>query len=327
MADLPSALLPLVIDAERLWLGEEVPAGPLLVIDLDATKAWPETLRLPPCPIVGVGDPSHPLAPSLDAVVEPRVGIATIAARVAAHPQAAAVTVQLLRLLPALADADGLAAESMAYALLQGSADHRDWMAANPRISDPAGRVHAVRVGNGLTLTLDRSQGGNAIDRSMRDALYAALSLAALDPAVTRVILRGAGRNFSLGADLSEFGTTTDPATAHAIRARTLPAHAAAACAAKLEIHVQGACVGAGLELAAWAHRITAAPDAWFQLPELAMGVLPGAGGCVSLTRRIGRQRTALMILSGKRIDVRQALGWGLIDAIMDAAPSDEGGA
>jgi enoyl-CoA hydratase/carnithine racemase len=70
--------------------------------------------------------------------------------------------------------------------------------------------------------------------------------------------------------------------------------------------------------MAAWAKRFTAAPGAWFQLPELAMGVLPGAGGCVSLTRRIGRQRTALLILSGKRITARTALGWGLIDAIVD---------
>ena len=48
------------------------------------------------------------------------------------------------------------------------------------------------------------------------------------------------------------------------------------------------------------------------------MGIIPGAGGCVSLNRRIGRQRAALMILSGKRINVRTALGWGLVDTIMD---------
>jgi enoyl-CoA hydratase/carnithine racemase len=70
--------------------------------------------------------------------------------------------------------------------------------------------------------------------------------------------------------------------------------------------------------MAAWANRFTAAPDAWFQLPELAMGVLPGAGGCVSLTRRLGRRRTALLILSGKRITARTALGWGLVDRIVD---------
>ena len=56
------------------------------------------------------------------------------------------------------------------------------------------------------------------------------------------------------------------------------------------------------------------------------MGILPGAGGCVSLTRRMGRQRTALMILSGKRISAQQALSWGLIDAIVDHAPGGDGG-
>ncbi len=81
---------------------------------------------------------------------------------------------------------------------------------------------------------------------------------------------------------------------------------------------MQGGCVGSGLEMAAFAARLTAAPDAWFQLPELAMGIIPGAGGCVSLSRRIGRQRAALMIISGRRISARTALNWGLVDAIMD---------
>jgi enoyl-CoA hydratase/carnithine racemase len=80
------------------------------------------------------------------------------------------------------------------------------------------------------------------------------------------------------------------------------------------------------LEIAAFAGRLTAMPDAWFQLPELAMGLIPGAGGCVSVPRRIGRQRAALMILSGKRINATTALRWGLIDAIEDTPPSRQGG-
>jgi enoyl-CoA hydratase/carnithine racemase len=91
-----------------------------------------------------------------------------------------------------------------------------------------------------------------------------------------------------------------------------------ARCADRLEVHVQGGCIGAGLEMAAWARELSATPNAWFQLPELAMGLLPGAGGCVSLSRRIGRQRTALLVLSGKRIGARTALEWGLIDRIVD---------
>jgi enoyl-CoA hydratase/carnithine racemase len=88
-----------------------------------------------------------------------------------------------------------------------------------------------------------------------------------------------------------------------------------------LDVHIHGACIGAGVEISAFAGRVTAAPAAWFQLPELAMGLIPGAGGCVSVPRRIGRQRAALMMLSGQRIDAQTALRWGLIDAIEDQPP------
>jgi len=309
----------LTIDARRLWPGEAPWDGPVGFVDLDATVEVPDLLTLPPCPLIGLGDRAHPLAARLDAVIEPPVGVDGLIAQVLAAPRAAAVIVQLLRLLPSLSLADGLTAESLAYATLQGSAEHAGWIAAEDRHRDRTpGRVDLARDGDRLTITLDHPESGNAIDRSLRDQLHDALSLAALDPAIDRVSLRAAGRTFSLGAELAEFGTTSDPATAHAIRHRTLPARAALGCADRLEAHVQGACVGAGLELAAYARRLTGAPDAWFQLPELAMGILPGAGGCVSLTRRIGRQRTALMILSGRRLNARQALGWGLIDAIVD---------
>lgn len=327
MEDPTPEMLPFLIDARRLWAGESAPSAPLLVVDLGAAREWAEPLVLPPCPVLGLGAVSHPLAARLDGVVEPPFGLETIVRRVCANPLAAAATVHLLRALPSLSPEDGLAVESMAYGLLQGSAEHRAWLAGRERGAASEGRVRLARRGGRLALTLDRPGSGNAIDRPMRDALHDGLMLAALDPDIRRVSLRGAGRSFSLGADLDEFGTTTDPATAHDIRARTLPARAALACADKLEVHVQGACVGAGLELAAYAGRITAAPGAWFQLPELAMGILPGAGGCVSLTRRIGRQRTALLILSGKRITTRQALGWGLVDAIADEPPGDECGA
>lgn len=324
---LPTDLAPFVIDPRRLWRGEAVPNAALLVVDLDVAIAGAEDIVLPPCPIVGFGDPGHPLAAVLDAVVEPDWGAAPLARQVAACPQAAAVAVQLLRLLPALTPAAGLTAESLAYGLLQSSAEHRAWLAGRDPSAGAEGELRTERVDDALVLTLDRPGSGNAIDRAMRDALHEALTLAALDGEIARVVLRGAGRCFSLGADLGEFGTTTDPATAHAIRALTLPAHAAVFCADKLEAEVRGACVGAGLELAAWARRVIATPDAWFQLPELAMGILPGAGGCVSVTRRIGRQRTALLILTGKRIGARKALDWGLIDRIVDHLPGDQDGA
>ncbi len=318
----------LTVDAWRLSAADLPSDWPLAFIDLNATDEVSEPFGLPPYPVIGLGDGKNPLAQFLDAIVEQPASPETLVRQVTAQPQAAAVTVQLLRTLPALSEQSGLTVESLAYAVLQGSNGHRDWIAN--RVARPAtstnGQVVVTREEAELRIELSRPEQGNAIDRTMRDQLFEGFSLAAIDPEIFRAILKGRGRSFCLGADLDEFGTTTDPATAHAIRAQTLPAHAIRQCADKLEVHIKGACVGAGLEMAAWAKTIYAAPDAWFQLPELAMGVLPGAGGCVSITRRIGRQRTALMILSGKRISAKTALEWGLIDAIMDHFPCDEGG-
>ena len=167
-----------------------------------------------------------------------------------------------------------------------------------------------------LHVTLDRPEARNAIDREMRDQLSEAFTLAALDCDIRSVKLRASGEAFSAGGDLDEFGTTRDPATAHLIRSQTLPALALARRPEIVDVYIQGATAGAGVELAAFAGRVTSGPMAWFQLPELAMGLLPGAGGCVSVSRRVGRQRAVLMILSGQRIDAQTALRWGLIDAI-----------
>ncbi|MBC7520314.1 MAG: enoyl-CoA hydratase/isomerase family protein, partial [Sandarakinorhabdus sp.] len=84
----------------------------------------------------------------------------------------------------------------------------------------------------------------------------------------------------------------------------------------RLTAHVQGAAIGAGAEIAAFAHHVTAAPAAWFQLPELKYGFIPGAGRTASLPPRIGRHRTAFMALSMARIPARLALEWGLVDSI-----------
>jgi len=312
----------MTIDLRRLWPGEEIPDGPVLFVDLDeAGSAEAIDLDLPPFPVIGVGVPEHPVAPKLDAIVQEPVTAELLAEQVSRCPIAAATVVQLLRLLPSLSLSEGQDVESMAYAMLQGGDEHRSWMASHKAQggTEPAeGAVQLEREGNTLAITLDRPDAGNAIDRSMRDSLYEAFSLASLDVGITRVMLQANGKTFSLGADLNEFGTTTDPATAHAIRSRTLPAKALLGCRDKLHVHIDGACVGAGLEIAAYAEEIEATKRAWFQLPELAMGILPGAGGCVSLVHRIGRQRAALMILSGKRLSARQALDWGLIDSIVD---------
>jgi enoyl-CoA hydratase/carnithine racemase len=79
---------------------------------------------------------------------------------------------------------------------------------------------------------------------------------------------------------------------------------------------VHGPCFGAGVELPAFASNVVASADATFVLPELGMGRLPGAGGTVSIPRRIGRQRTLWLALTGAVLDAQTALRWGLVDAI-----------
>ena len=309
------------MDAQWLWPGEETWSKPLAFVELDKVDLPLQTITLPPCPVIGIGDEDHPLAEQLDAVIAAPITAEALAQQVEAVPRSAATIVQLLRILPGLSREAGLTAESFAYAMLQGSDEHREWMSRQPAretTSPGEGRIGLAREHERLIITLDRPEAGNAIDRIMRDGLYEAFSLAVLDPEITTVSLRAGGKVFSLGADLGEFGTTVDPATAHAIRMQTLPARMVIPCAHMLDVHINGACIGAGLEIAAFARRVTASSRAWFQLPELAMGMLPGAGGCVSLTRRIGRQRAALMILSGKRLSARHALDWGLVDAIVD---------
>ncbi len=310
-----------VVDSSRFAVGAIPPERSLAFIDLASSDGAGNGFVPPSYPVIGIGPRDHPLAAALDAVVEPPIGIERLVAQVGATPLAAAAAVRLLRMLPDMAIEPGLVAESATYAMLQGSDEHKRWLGlqrAPGARPTPPGMVRLDRDDGRMRITLDRAVAGNAIDRAMRDALYEAFAVGSLDDAISEVELRANGRVFSLGADLVEFGTTADPATAHAIRARTLPAVQAARCAHKLVAHIDGACIGAGLELAAFAHRITASRRAWFHLPELAMGVIPGAGGCVSLTRRIGRQRTALMILSGQRLGARQALDWGLIDALVD---------
>lgn len=309
-----------IVKPERFWLGEERWSHPFAIIDLAASDPWPKEIALPPCPVLGVGPRDAPGASFVDAVIEPPASLDGVVSQIEANPRAAAVIVDLLRLLPSLNLHDGLVAESLAYATLQGSEEHRAWKERNKPEGTSAGpgKVRLSRSGNALEVVLERPEADNAIDREMRDALYDAFQTVALDPTIERMILRGQGKIFSLGADLAEFGTTGDPATAHAIRAATLPARMAARIGDRMEARIQGACVGSALELAAFAGRIVAGPKAWFQLPELAMGILPGAGGCVSLTRRIGRQRAALMILSGKRLSAQRALAWGLVDEIVD---------
>jgi enoyl-CoA hydratase/carnithine racemase len=177
--------------------------------------------------------------------------------------------------------------------------------------------VLASRSGDGLTIRLHRPGVHNAFDARMRDELCAALGIARADPSIARVAIGGDGPSFCSGGDLREFGTARDTTAAHLVRtARSAGLALHALADRELEFRVHGACIGAGVELAAFGHRVVAAPDARFALPEVGMGLVPGAGGTASIPRRIGRSRTAWLALTGTTIDAATARGWGLVDGI-----------
>ena len=151
----------------------------------------------------------------------------------------------------------------------------------------------------------------------MRDGLTDAFKLVAMDPSIRQVSVTGEGPCFSAGGDLSEFGQSDDRALAHQVRQWRMPAQYLARRSDCYTFHLHGACIGAGIELPAFAGRLVATKDAYFQLPEVGMGLLPGAGGCVSIPRRIGRQKMNLLAITGMQLPAGEALTWGLIDEIV----------
>ena len=163
-----------------------------------------------------------------------------------------------------------------------------------------------------VTLTFDRPEVLNAYDRSMRDAIFAALEWLHGEREVSVLLVRGNGRAFSTGGDLSEFGTAPSPVRAREVRRQrdvwrlwsTLPCVSIAA--------VHGPAVGGGLEMALLCDLVVCAHDARLALPETALGLVPGVGGTQTLPRAVGEGRAAAMLLAGDEIDGRTAARIGL---------------
>ncbi|AFM15018.1 enoyl-CoA hydratase/carnithine racemase [Mycolicibacterium chubuense NBB4] len=249
--------------------------------------------------------------------------LADLAERVARWPQAAAVCDDVLRAIdPAGSTFAGVITESLAYSTLQSGGEFARWLAERgpatvPEIPNP---VVVQRDDDRLTVTFNRGRRHNAFSTDARAALLEALDVARLDPSITDLVLTGDGPSFCSGGDLAEFGTFADPASAHVARTRHSPALALAEITARLgrrcRADVHGQVQGSGLEMAAFCGWVHSHPDAVLGLPELALGLIPGAGGTVSISRRIGRWRTAYLVLSGRSVDAATALQWGLVDAV-----------
>ncbi len=303
--------------------------GDVVVVDLDGAQlTGAQRAALAAAPGVVVGVTAAPGGePPVDVAVADEDAAARVVAAVEACPVAAVALVLLLRASETQPVDAALVAESATYSTLQAGPEHRRWLdtTTTARRADrsrrPAGRstgaerVRVAREGSRLHVALARPEARNAVDAAMQRALVDALAGASPED---EVLLTGDGPVFSAGGDLDEFGSLADPASAHILRMRRSPARALARVAARTTVVVHGACHGAGVELPAFARRVIARPGTTFTLPEVGMGLVPGAGGTVSIPRRIGRRRTAWLALTGEPLDTPTALDWGLVDEIAD---------
>lgn len=292
--------------------GETVPGDPAPIA---------ARLRALPCPVLALGAPvPEALASGVDVAIENLAAARPLLRNITRHPVAAMTLVQLLRHNEDVAPAQGLLAESLAYATLQGGPEFAAVQARGlnpaPAVAEEGPPVLVSRRGAQLRIHLNRPAARNAYNSAMRDALYEALQLLQADGDLTLAIVTGEGACFSIGGDLAEFGRVAHAATAHAIRSARNVAWLLLALAPRLEFHLHGACIGSGIELPAFGGRVTGRADTFVQLPEINYGLVPGAGGTVSISRRIGRQRTAWLALSARRINASTALQWGLLDAV-----------
>ena len=235
-------------------------------------------------------------------------------------PLASLALVQLLRHNAQCDQHQGLIAESLVYSTLQSGPEFQGWLARRPGRSSRPSKDSVLRVdrlGEELILTLDQPTRHNAFGVALRDALAEAFRLAAADDSIRRVLMRAEGPSFCSGGDLDEFGDFPDPATAHAVRSTRHPGRLLCGLRQESFAELHGACIGAGVELPAFMTKVAARRDSFFALPEVGMGLVPGAGGTVSLPRRIGRQRTARGAITGERIDAVTAYRWGLVDELI----------
>jgi len=303
--------------------------GAIVVDDLDHDGAPVDLPPLLPRVVIGVdreqtgaaGDDGGVVATGVDVVVDP-ADVDAVVRTVEQNPQAATALAVLLRTGAGRSVADGLHAESAVYGVLQAGGEFAHWrqrrpVRQRPETGEPA--VGVERRGDVLHVELRRPDVRNALDARVRDGLTDALRLALDDPSVT-VELTGAGASFCSGGDLDEFGSRPDSATAHLVRLSRSPAWLLHRLADRVHVVVHGATAGSGVELPAFVGSVTARPGTTFALPEVALGLIPGAGGTVSIPRRIGRRRTLLLALLGRAIDVTTALDWGLVDRVEAAA-------
>ena len=180
--------------------------------------------------------------------------------------------------------------------------------------STPATPADAVRhqiQGEILQITVDNPP-VNALSAAVRRGLLAAIEAADAEPRVKAVLIVGQGANFIAGADIREFGQTPQPPSLPEVCNRI------EACSKPVVAALRGAALGGGLEIAMAAHYRVALADAKLGLPEVQLGLMPGAGGTVRAPRLIGAEAALELMLSGRHVKAKEALSLGLVDRLAE---------
>lgn len=177
------------------------------------------------------------------------------------------------------------------------------------------------------TITLWRPQVINAYNIQMRDEVWQALHAVRDDPGVRAVVVCGAGeRGFCAGADLTEFGTAPSQAIARWVRFMRPVWEVWASIPKPFVCAIHGWCLGSGVEMALLCDLRVASEDAVFGMPEVALGMIPAAGGTQTLPRHIGLSRTLEVLLTNRRLSAREALEWGLVHRVVPRGQHQEEG-
>ncbi|MEP6943742.1 MAG: 3-hydroxyacyl-CoA dehydrogenase NAD-binding domain-containing protein [Betaproteobacteria bacterium] len=174
--------------------------------------------------------------------------------------------------------------------------------------------TNRYRIDDGIAvITLDNPP-VNGLGHAVRAALVEAIDAAQADAGVRAIVVTGAGKVFSGGADIREFNTpksTAEPTLRTAI-------HVAEASSKPIIAAIGGVCMGGGLELALGCHFRVASTDAKIALPEVKLGILPGAGGTQRLPRAVGVETALNMIVSGATRTAGELRGSALFDVVVD---------
>ncbi|MYC07945.1 MAG: enoyl-CoA hydratase/isomerase family protein [Chloroflexi bacterium] len=169
-------------------------------------------------------------------------------------------------------------------------------------------------------IVLNRPRVMNAYNVQMRDELFITLEAVRDDPDVRVAIISGAGeRAFCAGADLTEFGTAPSQVIARQVRWERDIWGLFLSLGKPLVAAMRGYVIGSGVEIACLCDIRIAADDAQFAMPEVALGMIPAAGGTQTLRRVVGASRALEMVLSNRRIGADEAQRIGLAHSVVPA--------